>query len=144
MTDRPSPPSLVISPERIIPFDRGNGVVTLPYVGRWNAEQNRITTGQTVFAPGTGLPMHSHNVEESVLILDGEAVAEIGDSRFDLAAGEATWVPAGIPHRFLNRGRGTLRIYWVYGGRDVTRTLTATGETFEHLSESDRGGLSTP
>jgi HTH-type transcriptional regulator, repressor for puuD len=144
MTDRPIPPSLVISPEHITPFDRGNGVVTLPYVGRWNAEENRITTGQTIFAPGTGLPLHSHNVEESVLILDGEAVAEIGDSRFDLVAGEATWVPAGIPHRFLNRGAGTMRIYWVYGGRDVTRTLTATGETFEHLSESDRGGLSTP
>jgi HTH-type transcriptional repressor of puuD len=144
MTDRPIPPSLVLSPERITPFDRGNGVVTLPYVGRWNAEENRITTGQTIFAPGTGLPLHSHNVEESVLILDGEAVAEIGDSRVDLVAGEATWVPAGIPHRFLNRGAGTMRIYWVYGGRDVTRTLTATGETFEHLSESDRGGLSTP
>jgi HTH-type transcriptional repressor of puuD len=144
MTDRPIPPSLVLSPERITPFDRGNGVVTLPYVGRWNAEENRITTGQTIFAPGTGLPLHSHNVEESVLILDGEAVAEIGDSRVDLVAGEATWVPAGIPHRFLNRGGGTMRIYWVYGGRDVTRTLTATGETFEHLSESDRGGLSTP
>jgi HTH-type transcriptional repressor of puuD len=144
MTDRPIPPSLVISPEHITPFDRGTGVATLPYVGRWNAEENRMTTGQTIFAPGTGLPLHSHNVEESVLILDGEAVAEIGDSRFDLVAGEATWVPAGIPHRFLNRGGGTMRIYWVYGGRDVTRTLTGTGETFEHLSESDRGGLSTP
>ena len=31
-----------------------------------------------------------------------------------------------------------MTIYWVYGGRDVTRTITATGETFEHLSESDR------
>ena len=77
-----------------------------------------------------------------MLILEGEAVAEIGEERFDLVAGEATWVPAGIPHRFYNRGAGTMRIYWVYGGRDVTRTITATGETFEHLSESDRGGLS--
>ena len=57
-------------------------------------------------------------------------------------AGEATWVPAGVPHRFLNRGDSLMRIYWVYGGRDVTRTITATGETFEHLSESDRGGQS--
>jgi hypothetical protein len=31
-----------------------------------------------------------------------------------------------------------MRIYWVYGGRDVTRTIVATGETFEHLSEADR------
>jgi HTH-type transcriptional repressor of puuD len=135
--------SLLIRPDQVTPFDRGNGVVTIPYVGRWNADDNAITTGQTVFAPGTGLPVHSHNVEESVLILAGEAIAEIDGERFDLVAGEATWVPAGIPHRFLNRGDGPMRIYWVYGGRDVTRTITATGETFEHLSESDRGGLTT-
>jgi hypothetical protein len=29
----------------------------------------------------------------------------------------------------------------VYGGREVTRTITATGETFEHLSAADKGGL---
>lgn len=135
--------SLLIRPDEVVPFDRGNGVVTIPYVGRWNAEDNRITTGQTVFAPGTGLPVHSHNVEESVLILAGDAIAEIDGERFDLVAGEATWVPAGVPHRFLNRGDSPMRIYWVYGGREVTRTITATGETFEHLSENDRGGLTT-
>jgi quercetin dioxygenase-like cupin family protein len=135
--------NLLIRPDQVEPFDRGNGVVTIPYVGRWNAEDNRITTGQTVFAVGTGLPVHSHNVEESVLILEGLAVAEIDGERFDLVAGEATWVPAGVPHRFLNRGDEPMRIYWVYGGREVTRTITATGETFEHLSESDKGGLTT-
>ena len=61
------------------------------------------------------------------------------DEEFELVAGQATWVPAGVPHCFRNRGAGTMTIYWVYGGRDVTRTITATGETFEHLSDSDRG-----
>lgn len=142
-TRHPAAPSLLVRPGEVEPFDRGNGVVTLPYVSRWNCETNRVTTGQTQFAVGTGLPLHSHNVEESVLVLEGEATAEIGDERFDLVAGDATWVPAGIPHRFVNRGAGTMRIYWVYGGRDVTRTMTATGETFEHLSEGDRGGQAT-
>ncbi len=135
--------SLLIRPDEVTPFDRGNGVVTVPYIGRWNLEDNRITTGQTIFAPGTGLPVHSHNVEENVLILEGLAIAEIDGKTFDLVAGEATWVEAGTPHRFLNRGDTPMRIYWVYGGREVTRTITATGETFEHLSESDRGGLTT-
>jgi HTH-type transcriptional repressor of puuD len=31
----------------------------------------------------------------------------------------------------------------VYGGREVTRTICATGETFEHLSERDRGAETT-
>ena len=66
---------------------------------------------------------------------EGEATAVVGDDEFDLVAGQATWVPAGVPHCFRNRGEGTMTIYWVYGGRDVTRTVTATGETFEHLSD---------
>lgn len=134
---------LLIHPDDVERFDRGGGVATIPYVGKWNSGTALITTGQTIFRPGTGLPLHSHNVEESVLILEGEATAEIDGEFFDLGAGQATWVPAGVPHRFLNRGEGVMRIYWVYGGRDVTRTITATGETFEHLSVSDRGGAPT-
>ncbi|MEU0674569.1 cupin domain-containing protein [Streptomyces sp. NPDC006172] len=139
-TDRPAEPNLLIHPDEVERFDRGGGVATIPYVGKWNSRKSVITTGQTVFQPGTGLPLHSHNVEESVLILEGEATAEMDGDFFDLEPGQATWVPAGTPHRFFNRGGGVMRIYWVYGGRDVTRTITATGETFEHLSEHDKGG----
>jgi HTH-type transcriptional repressor of puuD len=134
----PDPP-MVIRAGQVERFDRGAGVVTLPYVGRWNAEGNRVTTGITVFAPGTAIPLHTHNVEESVLVLEGEAAAVVGQDSFELEAGDATWVPAGVRHRFANRGQGPMRIYWVYGGREVTRTIVATGETVEHLSEADRG-----
>jgi HTH-type transcriptional repressor of puuD len=136
---QPQPPNMLIRPAEVVPFDRGGGVVTIPYVGRWNSESNLVTTGQTVFEVGRGLPLHSHNVEESVLILEGEATAQIGDDYFDLEVGDASWVPAGVPHRFFNRGDGVMRIYWVYGGRYVTRTITETGETFEHLSDNDKG-----
>jgi HTH-type transcriptional repressor of puuD len=137
---QPTSPSLLLDPEAIVPFDRGGGVLTIPYVGKWNNEQNLVTTGQTQFQAGKGLPLHSHNVEETVLILEGLATAQIGDEYFDLHPGQATWVPAGVPHRFFNKGAGLMRIYWVYGGRYVTRTVTETGETFEHLSENDKGG----
>lgn len=139
MCDQPTSPSFLIHPDEVEKFDRGGGVVTIPYVGKWNSEQNLVTTGQTVFEVRRGLPLHSHNVEESVLILEGQATAQIGDEYFDLEVGDASWVPAGIPHRFFNRGDSVMRIYWVYGGRYVTRTMTETGETFEHLSENDKG-----
>jgi len=137
-------PAMVLRSTGIEPFDRGAGVATLPYVGKWNAEGNLVTTGITEFEPGTAIPLHTHNVEESVFILEGEATAVVDGERFDLEVGDATWVPAGVPHRFANRGQGRMRIYWVYGGREVTRTIVATGETFEHLSESDRGATRSP
>jgi HTH-type transcriptional repressor of puuD len=109
------PTPLVLRPAEIEPFDRGTGVRTLPYVGKWNADHNKVTTGVTEFPAGAGIPLHTHNVEESVLILEGQATAVIGDDRFDLEPGDATWAPAGVPHRFANRGEGPMRIYWVYG-----------------------------
>ncbi|MFN8526956.1 MAG: cupin domain-containing protein [Chloroflexota bacterium] len=131
----------LLHPAEIELFDRGTGVKTIPLVGKWNTEGNRVTTGITIFAPGTAIPLHTHNVEETVMVLEGEATAVIGEEEHALVAEDVTWVPSGIPHRFINRGKGTMRIYWVYGGRDVTRTICATGETFEHLSEKDRGAV---
>jgi HTH-type transcriptional regulator, repressor for puuD len=130
----------ILHPDAIEVFDRGSGVKTIPLVGKWNCEGNKVTTGMTIFSPGTAIPLHTHNVEETVMVLEGEATAVVGDERFDLVAEDVTWVPAGVPHCFINRGQGQMRIYWVYGGRYVTRTICATGETFEHLSEADRGG----
>ena len=134
---------MVLRQDQIEPFDRGSGVKTIPMLGKWNAEANQVTTGITVFGPGTGIPLHTHNVEETVLILEGEALVELGDATFELNEGDATWAPAGVPHRFANRGAGQMRIYWVYGGRYVTRTICATGVTVEHLSEADRGAART-
>lgn len=141
MSDLVSSKRVVVRSEEVEPFDRGNGVTTIPLIGKWSSEDTTVTTGMTIFAPGTAIPLHTHNVEETVTVLEGEATAVVGDERFDLAPHDATWVPSGVPHRFINRGRAALRILWVYGGRDVTRTICATGETFEHLSDRDRGAV---
>lgn len=45
-----------------------------------------------------------------------------------------------MPHRFINTGDSEMRILWVYGGTEVTRTVAATGETFKHLSVEDTTG----
>jgi len=135
---------MVLRPDEIELFDRGTGVKTIPLVGKWNCEGNAVTTGITIFAPGTQIPLHTHNVEETVMVIEGEATAVVGDDRFDLAVDDVTWVPSGVPHCFINRGAGQMRIYWVYGGRYVTRTISATGETIEHLSERDRGATKAP
>jgi quercetin dioxygenase-like cupin family protein len=132
--------SLIVRPGDIEPFDRGNGVTTLPRVGQWNSKDTTVTTGITAFEPGTGLPLHTHNVEECVLVLEGEATVTIADQTTTVPPGTATWVPAGTPHRFANHTDQPMRIYWVYGGRKVTRTTVATGETVEHLSNADRTG----
>ncbi len=121
-------------------LDRGNGVQTMPLATREIGAQ-RITTGLTRFPPGAAIPLHSHNVEEQVTLLEGEAEVEIEAQRVRLKPYDTTYVPAGKHHRFINVGTAPMLILWIYGSTEVTRTFAETGETVPHLSSRDLAAL---
>jgi HTH-type transcriptional regulator, repressor for puuD len=119
---------------------RGSGVETKPLLlGSTGAES--FVSGVSTFPVGAALKVHKHNTEEMVVLLEGEATVEVADRRYDIVPYDTTHVPAGLFHRFINRGKTPMRILWVYGATHVTRTFADTGETVEHLSESDKGGV---
>lgn len=96
-------------------------------------------TGTTEFAPGAQVPWHTHDCEETVAIIEGEALFEADGEQIQLVVGDATWTPAGVAHRFANRGPGPMRILWIYGSVDATRTLVASGVTTSIAAESQAG-----
>ena len=83
--------------------DRGNGIQTIPLVTK-ELGSKHLTTGITRFPVGAKVPMHSHNCDEQVTILEGEAEAELDGHRHRLHAYDTTLVPANKPHRFVNVG----------------------------------------
>lgn len=116
--------------------ERGNGIRTIPLVTK-EIGAKHMTTGLTRFPAGTKVPLHSHNCDEQVTILEGEAEAEIDGQRHRLHPFDTTLIPADKPHRFINTGTSPLTILWIYGSVEVTRTFTESGETVAHLSERD-------
>jgi len=116
--------------------DRGNGIRTIPLVTK-ELGAKRLTTGITRFPVGAKVPMHSHNCDEQVTILEGDAEEEIEGERHRLKPYDTTLVPANKPHRFVNVGTKPLAILWIYTSSDVTRTFAESGETVGHLSERD-------
>ena len=60
-------------------------------------------------APGGGPQLHRHPYEEVFVIHEGQATYTVGDTILDATAGQIVLVPAFMPHKFVNSGKGLLR-----------------------------------
>ncbi len=121
-----TPKPAILRPDALPVNDRGNGARTIPLVTRGCGSTSMIN-GITAFDPGAKIGVHFHNCEESVMILEGEAVAEIDGTRHFLRTGDTTFIPPNVPHRFLNETDKPMRIFWIYADINASRTMVATG-----------------
>lgn len=78
--------------------------------GRSQAAVMRLAPGGWSGEKGNEHP-HSDQV---LFVVRGEVVAEIGDDRETLHAGDAVIVPAGAPHRFGNESKDEALTFNVY------------------------------
>ena len=97
------------------PLTRGQRLVT------HETGAERISSGVTRFEPGAAIPLHNHNVEEQVTIIEGEAIAIIDGERHILHAYDTTYVPAGVNHHFMNESDSPAAILYIYPSPYVER-----------------------
>ncbi len=75
---------------------------------------NGLTIGITETFPGGAPPMHSHEGEESHVLLDGEILYALGDTMFTIKAPYIVNIPAGVPHAFKNVGKKTANLIVIF------------------------------
>ena len=108
-------------------IDRGRGIYSTPLMVEATGAKV-FSSGVTTFPPGESIAVHTHNTDEQVTLLEGEGLVEIEKRQEEVNPYDTTFIPAGVPHRFINRGKSEMRILWIYGSISVTRTYMETGE----------------
>jgi putative monooxygenase len=117
--------------EDLEPVDRGSGIVSYQ-ISDANGS-GTLLAGISILPPGTAIPMHAHDAEECIVLLQGAAVCESPDAKYGLVPFDATIVRAGSAHRFVNSGAVPVMILWIYPQQGVTRTLLDSGRSLGHL-----------
>jgi quercetin dioxygenase-like cupin family protein len=114
------------------PVARGDGIESIrPTPAPLDGQG--FTMGITSFPPGTSIRLHSHNTIEQVTVIEGEGLAELNGEQLPARPYDTTQIAPGEWHRFINTGAGRMRILWVYGSTEVTRTFADTGETVDQF-----------
>ena len=96
------------------------GVAARRLVNKYMGSKS-FTAGISTFEPGSGIFMHTHPCEEIVVILDGEAVGEVDGKLTKVGMYDISFVPPGVPHRFLNKSDAPFTMMYIYPTAEVTR-----------------------
>ena len=86
-----------------------------------------ICGGYGEFVPGSSLPCHIHEYDESITIISGQATCEVKGSRYQLSNYDTAFVPLRRPHRFINESNERMAMIWVYAGDEPDRTVLDVG-----------------
>ena len=88
-----------------------------------------ICGGFGLFQSGASLPLHFHDYDESITIVQGEAVCQAENRFYTLKNCDTACIPTIMPHRFLNHSQHPMAMIWVYAGDEPKRTLVETHVT---------------
>jgi len=82
--------------------------------GDGNGRVASLAIIREAIAAGDRIPLHTHDVDEAITILDGEAEARLGDERRVVGPGTTIFIPAGTPHAAANISDTPVQIHAVF------------------------------
>ena len=74
---------------------------------------------------GKRIGAHTHDADETIVLLEGRARGRVGDEEGDVEPGMVVHVPAEVVHDFTNVGDTTLRLIGFFSKAEVRSTYEA-------------------
>ena len=82
--------------------------------GDANGRVDSLAIIREAIGVGDRIPLHTHDVDEAITILDGVADARLGDEQRRIGPDAVVFIPAGTPHGTANAGPSPLEILAVF------------------------------
>ena len=82
----------------------------------------KISSGIAEFSVETSAPTHYHNVEESVIVIEGEGLVVINGEEHVVRPHDGIFITPGAHHSIANHGDRPFKISWTYASIIWTTT----------------------
>jgi quercetin dioxygenase-like cupin family protein len=93
----------------------------------------KLTSIETVNAPGFGLPLHRHRETEVFYVLEGRYLFEVDGKRFIAETGDVVTAPSGSAHTFVNITDAPARQFIpILPGLDAVAFFTSLGKVMRN------------
>ena len=74
----------------------------------------RFSIVESVAAPDTSAPLHSHVEEEVFYVISGNPTFRLGGVIFETAPGSSVVIPANMPHAWINQTQSETRMIAIF------------------------------
>lgn len=58
---------------------------------------------------GASVPLHTHPIEEAIVVTEGAVTIQLGSETITARAGSVVRIPPGVPHALRNQATGAVR-----------------------------------
>ena len=91
-------------------------------IGKHMGAEN-ITMGEITIGPGGEIPLHTHSVEDCILLRQGAGEVHVEGEVYKVVAPMTVLVKPGAKHKVLNTGSEPIRIIFGFPTANVDRNL---------------------
>ena len=92
---------------------RADHVEMTDFFGEACQTDGKVSMGYAVFPPGTVVPPASHTGDEYSYIISGRVKCESNGEVHEMAAGDASFIPAGEMHKSMNDSGENATLVWM-------------------------------
>ena len=82
-----------------------------------------VTLGEAIMNPDAEIPMHTHPVEQVMVITRGTATVVMGEETHTLEPSDVILAPAGVKHMLANHGKEPLGFLFFFPAIEVQLDL---------------------